>query len=87
MSKTKKANFTLKIDEHILNAIRLNTPAGKPTLEDELYTVTDRVYKRYVSKDVRDFIALLSNQQQPSKATEPMKGNSCPDNDIADDEA
>lgn len=71
MSTTKKVNITLQVDEHILKAIRMNTPPGKPSLEDELQSLVDKVYRRYVSKDVRDFIELINENTAPKKKTKP----------------
>lgn len=45
----------------------MNTPSGKPSLEDELYVLIEKLYNKYVSKDVRDFIALLDTKESQQK--------------------
>jgi len=54
----KKANITISYDEEKLNAIQVHLALKDLDLNEEIGTVLDTLYKKYVPASVRNYIEL-----------------------------
>ena len=61
----KQINLTIPYEEEKIEAIRQFSGEGKPSLEQELTALIDRLYHKAVPAPVRDFIAARTETASP----------------------
>jgi len=61
----KQINLTIPYEEEKIEAIRQFSGEGKPSLEQELSALIDRLYHKTVPAPVRDFIAARAETASP----------------------
>ena len=62
----KKTNLIIPYEEEKIEAIRQFSGEGKPSLEQEMTSLIDRLYHKTVPAPVRDFIAARAETVSPT---------------------
>ena len=66
----KKSNINISYDEEKLNALKMFMSKKGVDLDSELLATLDKMYNKYVSSDVREFIAERYGNEMPEVRNE-----------------